>query len=75
MKKHEKLILEKILGMSYEDACILAEAEKEYQKLLDEEKEEVYRYAAAHGWKSTRAERGTELRAMINELSSKRKTP
>jgi len=48
----------------------LVEAKAEYQKLIDDEYEEVVRIAAAHGWKSSRHEKGIELRKKIEQLKT-----
>lgn len=40
----------------------------EYQKLLDEEYENAVRFAAFHGWKSSRVEKGEEFRKKIEQL-------
>lgn len=73
MEKKQKVLFEKIFGLSFDDATALAKAEKEYEQLLADEHEEVIRYAAAHGWKSTKHERGAELRAIISEIEARRK--
>lgn len=65
-------LFEKIFGLNIQDSLALASAEKEYTKLLSDEREEVIRYASAHGWKSSRHERGVELRKIIFELRSKK---
>ena len=48
----------------------LSELQKEYQKLIDGEYEEAVRFASIHGWKSSRHEKGKELRAKIKELEA-----
>jgi len=67
----EQRLFKNIFGMSYEDSIALSEAEQELKKLVDDEYEEAVRYAAAHGWKSTRHEKGKELKAKIAEIKER----
>lgn len=48
----------------------LSELEKEYKALIDAEYEEAVSFAAVHGWKSSRYEKGKELRGKIAALKS-----
>jgi hypothetical protein len=73
MEKKQGELFKKLFGLSLDDVTALGKAEKEYEQLLADEHEEVIRYAAAHGWKSTRHERGAELRAIISEIEARRK--
>lgn len=73
MDSNTKILFEKILGLSIEDSIAIGNAEREYEKLLSDEHEEVIRFAAAHRWKSSSAKRGKELRGIIQELKSKKK--
>ena len=47
----------------------LIKAKDKYIKLLEDELEETVPIAANHHWRSTRHEKGKEIRGMINELS------
>lgn len=67
----EQRLFKNIFGMSFEDLIALSEAEKELKKLVDDEYEETVRYAAAHGWKSTRHEKGKDLKAQIAEIKER----
>lgn len=57
--------------MSWEDAAELGVLEKEHQQLIDDEYEECVRYAASHGWKSSRHERGMELKAKMYDIKKR----
>jgi len=46
----------------------LKESYEAYIKLLGEEIDELSSFATIHGWKSTRAEKGAELRSKIGEI-------
>jgi len=71
MTELEKRLFRNIFGMSYEDSIELSEAEQELKKLIDDEYEETVRYAAAHGWKSSRHEKGKELKAKIADIKER----
>ena len=71
MTELEQRLFRNIFGMRYEDSIELSEAEQELKKLIDDEYEETVRYAAAHGWKSTRHEKGKELKVKIAEIKNR----
>lgn len=71
MNELEARLFNNIFGMSWEDAAELGMLEKEHKQLIDDEYEECVRYAAAHGWESSRHEKGMELKSKIYDIKKR----